>query len=388
MARTYKRDANGRFAGGGGGSGRVTGGSLKARTSARRSRAKLAAKDPGDSSLSGTNSRRAQRAAVTRTGKAAAAARTGNRARAKAARVGGTVGKPRGLKPGAIRPKASPSKTGGKPPAAKGQGARLKWQRQSKKGMQSATLPNGRRVNVVASPNGKSASATVLNKDGSPRIGRKDFRNVTEAKQWAANPSARGPRLGARYNPSMKRRKSWEMPSDASPGLGIARRARSGRSGTVSKPRGLKPQSGRKLRLGIALSRQRAVNANMQDRPDLAQVNIKGRFTGQAGKRMDASIDRAVKQVKAVERARLMKPKEQVKAEQAARTQSRKQAEATRPKRVRSAESMRASRARQITKRRSISMNPAGWRYEASSRMAANAERTQKRALNFYGRRR
>ena len=29
-----------------------------------------------------------------------------------------------------------------------------------------------------------------------------------------------------------------------------------------------------------------------------AEVNIKGRFTGQAGKRFDASIDRAVKQTK------------------------------------------------------------------------------------------
>lgn len=93
MARTYKRDANGRFAGGGGSSGRVTGGSLKARTSARRSRAKLAAKDAGGNSLSATLSRRAQRAAVTRTGKAAAAARAASRAKLAGGRPAGMVGK-------------------------------------------------------------------------------------------------------------------------------------------------------------------------------------------------------------------------------------------------------------------------------------------------------
>lgn len=96
MARTYKRDANGRFAGGGG-SGRVTGGSLKARSSARRSRAKLAGKAQGDKSLSGSMSRRAQRAAVTRTGKAAAAAKAANRTKLAGGRRAGTVGKVRGV---------------------------------------------------------------------------------------------------------------------------------------------------------------------------------------------------------------------------------------------------------------------------------------------------
>ena len=74
------RDANGRFSSSpGGGSGRVTGGSLKARSSARRSAAKLAGKGKADTSLSGTLSRRAQKAAATRTGKAARTARAANR---------------------------------------------------------------------------------------------------------------------------------------------------------------------------------------------------------------------------------------------------------------------------------------------------------------------
>ena len=118
-------------------------------------------------------------------------------------------------------------------------------------------------------------------------------------------------------------------------------------------------------------------------RPDQAEVNIKGRFTGQAGKRFDASIDRAVKQVKASERARLMKPKEQVKAERAARAETKRQAAAAKPKRTRTAESLRASRAKQIEKRRSITTNPAGERASAAAKMAANAARTQQRATAF-----
>ena len=118
-------------------------------------------------------------------------------------------------------------------------------------------------------------------------------------------------------------------------------------------------------------------------RPDQAEVNIKGRFTGQAGKRMDASIDRAVKQVKASEQARLMKPKAQVKAERAARAEANRQAAAAKPKRTRTAESQRISRAKQVEKRRSITTNPAGERASAAAKMAANAARTQQRATDF-----
>lgn len=100
MARSYRRDSRGRFSGGGGG-GKATGGSLKARSSAKRSQAKLATKDQGDKSLSGSLSRRAQRAAVTRTGKAAAAAKAANRTKLAGGRPTGTVGKAKGAKPAA-----------------------------------------------------------------------------------------------------------------------------------------------------------------------------------------------------------------------------------------------------------------------------------------------
>lgn len=126
MARSYRRDSRGRFSGGGGG-GKVTGGSLKARSSAKRSQAKLAAKDPGNKSLSGSLSRRAQRAAATRTGKAASAAKAANRTKLAGGRPAGTVGKAKGAKrqgaPEAKRPgmaQGSGKLTGkGKAPATK-----------------------------------------------------------------------------------------------------------------------------------------------------------------------------------------------------------------------------------------------------------------------------
>lgn len=148
--RTYTRDANGRFAstpGGGLGSARKAArprsgrtSTLGARTSLKKSRAKLASKDPADQRLSTALSTRAQKGAVTRGNKglkaAKAAARTridggmkGGIARSRSAksqltgakpaapvlrdssrakgsrtrlpRVGGVVAKPKGLKPGA-----------------------------------------------------------------------------------------------------------------------------------------------------------------------------------------------------------------------------------------------------------------------------------------------
>jgi hypothetical protein len=87
--RTYNRDARGRFASGGSGgkvkrgAPKAAGGSLKARASAAKSRKKLAEMDPGDRSLKAVLSRRAQKAAVTRTAKAAVEARKANRVRLK-----------------------------------------------------------------------------------------------------------------------------------------------------------------------------------------------------------------------------------------------------------------------------------------------------------------
>jgi hypothetical protein len=106
---------------------------------------------------------------------------------------------------------------------------------------------------------GKGATATIIDRKGDPVMGRKDFRNVTEAKKWAANPSARGPRILGRYQPSRKRRKAWEMPTDASPGLANIQGKKARPSGTIAKPRGLKPGviAARKAKAGAGRQGQR-----------------------------------------------------------------------------------------------------------------------------------
>jgi hypothetical protein len=160
----------------------------------------------------------------------------------------------------------------------------------------------------------------------------------------------------------------------ATSGLQPGRKVRGARlSGTIAKPRGMRP--------GALAKRRR--KPPQPSRPDTAQANIPMR--GARGRQLDASISRAVKEVEAAQRARLMKSKEQVRAETAARKTAREAAAAAKPKRApRSAQSLRLSRAKQVEKRRSININnPAGRRPEAAGRMAANAARTQQRALAF-----
>ena len=152
-----------------------------------------------------------------------------------------------------------------------------------------------------------------------------------------------------------------------------------GQKGVLAKPKGLKPESTNRLKTGIFISKRRAVNAQLANKPDQAVVNIPGRFTGRAGKSFDASITRAVATVKASKDAKF-KTKAEVKADEA----KTKAAKGAKPKRVRSAESLRVSRAKQVEKRRSITTNPAGVRASAAAKMAANATRTQQRAAAFY----
>ena len=176
-----------------------------------------------------------------------------------------------------------------------------------------------------------------------------------------------------------------KTPGKTRAGGGSRQKLQPKRSGTVGKPKGLKPQPARQLRTGVAVNRMSAINARIANKPDIAQQHIPGRFRGQAGKRMEASIDRAVKQVNALQMSALMKPKAQARAERTAAAQAKREAAAAKPKRVRTPESLRVSRAKQVQKRRGINIsNPAGWRPESAGRMAANAARTQQKALEFY----
>ena len=165
-------------------------------------------------------------------------------------------------------------------------------------------------------------------------------------------------------------------------------RAKNNKRSTVSKPKGLKPQN--PATYGIAKTKTAKKEANdrltkrYSNTPDQATVNIPGRFRGQAGKRFDASIDRAVATVAAARNAQFKTPAE-VRATTAANKAAREASAAAKPKRApRTPNSLRTSRAKKVQYRRGISMNPTNWRPSSASRMAENAARTQSRALAFY----
>lgn len=104
--RTYVRDSRGRFASTPGGRAQAKGGTLGARSSLKKSRAKLASKNSADRSLKNTLSTKAQKGAVTRGKKALQQSR-------KAAQVGLKVSRPKG----AIlrKPKAKDNKKAASP---------------------------------------------------------------------------------------------------------------------------------------------------------------------------------------------------------------------------------------------------------------------------------
>lgn len=100
-----------------------------------------------------------------------------------------------------------------------------------------------------------------------------------------------------------------------------------------------------------------------------------------------SAIDRGIRGSQLVARAATLNNRAERVLERAVASRKKAEREAAQPaKAPRSAESLRLSRAKQVEKRRSINIsNPAGNRAEAAGRMAANAARTQQRALAFYG---
>ena len=98
--RTYNRDSRGRFASGGGGSTKSSGGSLSARRSLRQSRSKLAAMDPADRSIKGQLSRRSQKGAVTRANKRLIEAKKASQRRMPTQKKASRISAPAGFKKG------------------------------------------------------------------------------------------------------------------------------------------------------------------------------------------------------------------------------------------------------------------------------------------------
>jgi len=86
-----------------------------------------------------------------------------------------------------------------------------------------------------------------------------------------------------------------------------------GSKGTIGKPKGLKPQSARSLRTGVAVNRMQSINAKIGSKGDGAVVNIP--MAGTRGRRLDAEITRNVKAQKAADRAASKALGRKVKAE-------------------------------------------------------------------------
>ena len=266
---SYVRDNSGRFASTPGGGppkrstpasrraarAKVTGGTLGARGSLRRSRTKLAGKNPADRSLRGSLSLRAQRGAVTRganrLGKVRAAStvrmagkgpagviRGGRKVAAKpvasaqpklaaAKRIGsprpsGTLAKSRNLKPGAIAARKAKAAASG----ARGARATTNYNR-----AQKAALEAQQRVNRRRSPKNLAALA------------RADKSLKTAARAYRILVGLGGEKMAVARKPS---------PKGAGPRTKAARPA-----GTVVKPRGLEPGAiaGRKAKSPNATAR-------------------------------------------------------------------------------------------------------------------------------------
>jgi hypothetical protein len=265
VARTYKRDSRGRFAGGGGGSSRAkpvtltrrkpvsqgggkSRGNLLKRQAVKSAKGKLAAKDPADRTIKGQLSRRSQKGAVTRAQRQLQAAQQSGsvrlKARAGVLRVGSRKAAPKG--------KIDAGKAAARASDLRARAARLEQQG-------NALMSGGRRDRAAT--------------------------NVPLSSRTRRNESSAGFR-------------------------------------------------------GLEMSRQAATLRNRADRIE----------------------------------------------QRAAQSAAKAAREAAKPKRVRTPESLRMSRAKQIEKRRGMSLNPAAsWNRPASiDRMAANAARTQQRALAFY----
>jgi hypothetical protein len=99
-----------------------------------------------------------------------------------------------------------------------------------------------------------------------------------------------------------------------------------------------------------------------------------------------SGINQAIKGSQLAARAEALNNKADRVLDRAIASRKKAEREVIKPaKKQRSAESLRISRAKQVEKRRSINItNPAGRRQDAAAKMAANAARTQKRALDFY----
>ena len=171
--------------------------------------------------------------------------------------------------------------------------------------------------------------------------------------------------------------------------------------GTIAKPRGLKPGAlaAKRQKPTAKVDMKQAISRAKELRQQASKLMAQGEALMGGGRRdgaivnvplgsraRQAETNRGIRGSQLVARAATLNNRADRVLERAVASRKKAEREAAKPaKAPRSAESLRLSRAKQVEKRRSITTNPAGNRADAAGRMAANAARTQQRALAFYG---
>ena len=282
-------------------------------------------------------------------------------------KASGTVAKPKGLKPGAIKVKSQVSS------ARQAATDRLKVKTQARRAMRAdraSVVTPGQRSRLEAGKGTTMKSARPTSTVARPRTVGNTQEQVASRVQrkTAANKEnlaviTRSQRTGAtqgrQYERALKRQATLERAQNF-----LKTGQLPGRDNSISAQRNLRQ----------AKARLAAKNSARQ-RGDTASVNIPMR--GARGRALDRDISNAVKQTQAAKMAALMKPKAQVRAERAARAESNRAAQAAKPKRTRTPESLRVSRAKRVLKEREMKTTGTLRQWEQS-------KRTQERALAFY----
>ena len=282
-------------------------------------------------------------------------------------KASGTVAKPKGLKPGAIKAKPQASS------ARQGATDRLKVKTQTRRAIRAdraSVVTPGQRSRLEAGRGSTMAGARPASTVAKPRTTGNTKQQVASrverklaAERARMNIINRAERVGATQG--NQRERSYKRQATLERAQTFLKTGKlPGKDNSIAAQRSMRQ----------AKERLAAKNAARQ-RGDTASVNIPMR--GARGRALDRDISRAVRDVKAAETARLMKPKAQVRAERAARAEANRAAQAAKPKRIRSAESMRMSRAKRVLKEREMKTSGTFKQWEQS-------KRTQERALAFY----
>ena len=292
---SYVRDNGGRFASTPGGGPpkrstpatrraarpKVTGGTLGARGSLRRSRAKLAAKDPADRSLRGSLSLRAQKGAVTR-----GANRLGKARAASTVRMAARAGVIRGGRKVAAKPVVAPRSS-------------VRVIRPNRPAMRPGPGPDRGKISEYV---GAVRGARRRLSNAKPGTA-----NAAEAKQGLKdNRQALSRRIqrerGARRG--LKPATSQQVLTGTVPAA-PARRTKAARpSGTLAKPRNLKPGAIAARKAKGAASGARAARATTNyNRAQKAAIEAQQRVNRRRSPKNQAAADKAQKTLQTAARA-------------------------------------------------------------------------------------